>query len=115
MRRVDSGNPEPLGLTLAPGGANIAVYSAHASAIELCLFDGSGQAEAERIALPERNGDVFHAFVPGIIEGDRYGLRAHGPFDPRNGHRFNPAKLLVDPYVTALDRRFELHASMFGE
>jgi glycogen operon protein len=115
MRRVGPGSPEPLGLTLVPGGANIAVYSAHASAIQVCLFDAGGQTEVERIALPEKSGDVFHGFVSNVRAGDRYGLRAHGPYDPRNGHRFNAAKLLVDPYVTAIDRRFTLHPSMFGE
>src|SRR4051812_7377117 len=109
MRRVSAGSAEPLGLTLASGGANIAVFSAHATSIELCLFDASGQREIERIALPEKSGDVFHAFVGDVVAGDRYGLRAHGPYHPRNGHRFNPTKLLVDPYVTLLDRRFELH------
>src|SRR5262245_32767360 len=112
MRRVDSGNPDILGLTLAPAGANVAVFSAHAEGVELCLFDRSGQIEIERIALPEKTADVFHGFIPDIVAGDRYGLRAHGPYDPPHGHRFNPSKLLVDPYVKALDRRFELHASM---
>jgi len=115
MRRVDSGCPEPLGVTLVPGGANVAVYSAHASAIELCLFDASGQAEQERIVLPERTGDVFHGFIAGVEAGCRYGLRAHGPYAPHHGHRFNPAKLLVDPYARALDRPFALHPSLFGE
>ncbi len=115
MRRADSGNPEPLGVTLVPGGVNVAVFSAHASAIELCLFDASGQAEQERVALPERTGDVFHGFVADVESGRRYGLRAHGPYDPRAGHRFNPAKLLVDPYAKSLDRRFALHPSLFGE
>ena len=113
MRRVDSGCPEPLGATLVPGGINVAVFSAHASAIELCLFDVSGQSELERIALPERTGDVFHGFVADVESGRRYGLRAHGPYDPRQGHRFNPAKLLIDPYARSLDRPFALHPSMF--
>ncbi len=115
MRRVGPGDPESPGLTLVAGGANVAVHSAHADRIEVCLFDASGQAETERIALPERTGDVFHGFIPGINAGDRYGLRAHGPYDPAHGHRFNPAKLLVDPYATALDRGFALHPSLFGE
>ena len=115
MRRVGPGAPEPLGLTLVPGGANVAVFSAHANAIVLCLFDGAGQVETERVPLPERSGDVFHGFVAGIGPGARYGLRAHGPYDPRNGHRFNAAKLLVDPYATALDRRFSLQPELFGE
>src|SRR5262252_155986 len=104
--RSGTSAPEPLGLTLIAGGANVAVYSRDATAIELCLFDAGGASEVARVRLPERTGDVFHGFVPGIAAGTRYGLRAHGPWDPRAGHRFNPAKLLVDPYTRALDRRF---------
>jgi glycogen operon protein len=114
-RRLSPGDPEPLGVTSAADGINVAVFSAHASAIELCLFDAAGEREVERIALPERTGDVFHAFVPGVAPGTRYGLRAHGPYDPANGQRFNPAKLLVDPYAIGLDRAFALHPAMFGE
>lgn len=114
MRRLDAGSPEPLGVTPAAGGANVAVFSAHASAIELCLFDAAGETELERIALPERTGDVFHGFVPGLGAGARYGLRAHGPWDPPGGHRFQAAKLLVDPWARALDRPFALHASQFA-
>jgi len=114
MQGVGPGSPEPLGVTLTREGANVAVVSAHATAVELCLFDAAGTNERARIALPARTGDVFHGFVPGIAAGDRYGLRAHGAYDPRNGHRFNPAKLLVDPYARALDRPFALHAAMFG-
>jgi len=113
MRRIGTGSPEPLGLTLVSGGANVAVFSAHARTIELCLFD-EADAERERIALPERTGDVFHGFVPDIAPGARYGLRAHGPHAPHEGHRFNPAKLLVDPYARALDRPFVLHPAMSG-
>ncbi len=115
MRRVGSGRPEPLGLTLERGGANIAVFSAHADAVLLCLFDAASGTETERIALPERTGDIFHGFVAGIAAGDRYGLRGVGPYDPQHGHRFNPAKLLVDPYARAIDRPFALHPAMFGE
>ncbi len=111
---VGPGSPEPLGVTLIAHGANVAVASAHATAIEFCRFDRSGRTEIERIALPERTGDVWHGFIADITEGERYGLRAHGPYDPRQGHRFNPAKLLVDPYVRALDRRFAFDPAMIG-
>jgi len=114
MRRLSPGSPEPLGVTPGPGGSNVAVFSAHAHSLELALFDAAGDTELERIALPERTGDVFHGFVHGLAEGTRYGLRAHGPWDPAQGQRFNPAKLLVDPYATALDRRFALHPALLG-
>src|SRR5512140_1388759 len=103
MRAVGPGHPEPLGLTLVAGGANVAVVSAHAQAIELVVFDAAGEREVDRVALPARTGDVWHGFVAGITAGTRYGLRAHGPYAPNDGHRFNPAKLLVDPYARALD------------
>ncbi len=112
MPAARPGRPEPLGATLADGGVNVAVCSAHAEAIEFCLFDDAGVTEIARVALPARTGDVWHGFVPGIAAGARYGLRAHGPWSPHAGHRFNPAKLLVDPYALALDRRFALHPSM---
>src|SRR5215212_9579547 len=104
MRCLAPGRPEPLGVTIMRGGANIAVYSAHAAAIEVCLFDATGTTQLERLPLPYRTGDVFHALIPGLDAGERYGLRAYGPYDPARGHRFNPAKLLIDPYARALDR-----------
>jgi len=110
---VTEGAPGELGATLAGDGVNFAVYSAHASAIEVCLFDGH-DAEIARIALPGRTGPVFHGHVAGLAAGARYGLRAHGPFAPWQGCRFNPNKLLVDPYALALDRPFALAASLFG-
>jgi len=113
-RRIDAGAPEPLGVTLDERGANVAVFSAHASAIDLCLFDESGERETERIRLAHRTGEVFHAHVADLCEGGRYGLRAHGAFEPREGHRFDASKLLVDPYALALDRPFDLHPSMFS-
>jgi glycogen operon protein len=112
--RVSEGSPEPLGVSLTPEGINVAVFSAGASAVELCLFDVEGRLETARIPLPARTGPVFHGHVEGVREGARYGLRAHGPYAPAEGHRFNPDKLLVDPYALSLDRPFALHASMFG-
>jgi glycogen operon protein len=111
---VGPGTAEPLGVTLVDDGANVAVCSCHASAIELCLFAADGATETERIRLPERTGDVFHGFVTGIAAGTRYGLRAYGPWDLRAGHRFNPVKLLVDPYARALDRRFAFDPALAG-
>ena len=99
------------GVTLAEGGATIAVASSHATAIELCLFDGDTE---RRIPLTERTGDLWHGVIPGLTPGTRYGLRAHGPWAPEQGHRFNPAKLLLDPYALQIDRPFRLHPAMFG-
>jgi glycogen operon protein len=113
QRHIAAGRPEPLGVSLDADGINIAVFSAHATAIELCLFDETGTTEIDRILLPARTFDIFHGSVGGIAAGTRYGLRAYGPWAPREGHRFNPSKLLIDPYATALDRPFVLHPSMF--
>jgi glycogen operon protein len=102
---------EPLGVTLAGDGVNVAVVSTAAEAIAFCLFDG---ATERRFPLTERTGDVWHGHVPGVAAGAAYGLRARGPWDPGRGHRFNPAKLLIDPHATALDRVCRLHPAMFG-
>jgi glycogen operon protein len=99
---------------VTPDGVNFAVRSDHAAAIDLCLFDAEGESEIARIALPGRTGPVFHGHVRGLAAGARYGLRAHGPFDPAAGQRFNPAKLLLDPYALALDRPFRLAPSLFS-
>jgi glycogen operon protein len=111
---ISAGSPEPLGVTVTATGVNIAVFSASAAAIEFCLFDAAGDREERRVQLPERTGDVFHGHLAGVGEGARHGLRAHGPFAPAEGLRFNPAKLLLDPYATLIDRPFRLHPSMFG-
>lgn len=102
-----------MGVVADPSGVNVAVFSAHASAIQLCLFDAADR-ETARINLPERTGDIHHGHVPGILPGQRYGLRALGPHAPREGHRFNAHKLLLDPYAAEIDRPFVLHPSMFG-
>jgi glycogen operon protein len=111
---VTSGAPEPRGVTPDATGVNVAVFSANATALAFCLFDAAGEREVARVLLPERSGDIWHGHVAGVRVGDRYGLRAHGPFAPRDGHRFNPAKLLLDPYARAIDRVFHIHPSLFG-
>ena len=100
------GRPWPLGLSFTEDGANLAVFSEHAEAIELCLFDAAGAVETARLRLPERTEGVFHGHLPGLAPGQVYGLRAHGPWDPAGGHRFNPARLLLDPYARALTGGF---------
>ncbi|KEP71513.1 glycogen debranching protein [Thioclava dalianensis] len=98
--KIEAGQAGPLGATLSADGVNFAVTSEHAERIELCLFEGEHQHVLD---LPRRSGPVWHGFVPGLREGARYGFRAHGPWAPEEGHRFNPAKLLIDPYARALD------------
>jgi glycogen debranching enzyme GlgX len=105
LRSLDAGTAEPLGASITPDGVNFAVFSEHASRIELCLFDAKGR-ETARIALPERTGHVFHGHVGGLGQGQRYGLRAHGPHSPEKGLFFDPAKLLADPHALAIDRPF---------
>ncbi len=101
---VEGRAPSHLGVRLLDDGASVAVYSRHADAIFFCLFDEAGERETQRWRLSVRDGDVFHGFVPGVKAGARYGLRADGPWEPARGHRFDPAKLLIDPYATRLDR-----------
>ena len=83
-------------------GINFALFSAHATKVELCLFDERGERERERIELVERTDEVWHGYLPAGGPGLLYGYRVHGPYDPRNGHRFNPYKLLIDPYAKKL-------------
>jgi len=107
MPPLDPGLPYPLGATLRDGGVNFAVASDHAEAIELCLFDDSGRVEQQRLALPAQRDGVRHGFLRGAGAGLVYGLRAHGPVDAAAGHRFNPRKLLLDPYAREIVGRFE--------
>ena len=95
------GGPFPPGATWDGGGTNFSLYSENAEAVELCLFDDSG-AET-RLNLGEATAYYWHAYVPGVGPGQRYGYRAHGPWKPENGLRFNPSKLLLDPYALAID------------
>lgn len=88
---------------------NFAVFSAHATQIDVCLFDPETGIERERLPLPERTGDVWHGFLPGVGAGLHYGLRAFGPWDPGAGQRFNPAKLLIDPYARRLSGPVRFH------
>lgn len=98
---VREGNPHPLGATWDGQGTNFALFSANATKVEVCLFDGSGKTEIGRFVLPEYTDEVFHGYVPDVGPGTLYGFRVHGPYDPQHGHRFNPNKLLLDPYARA--------------
>nr|WP_296698345.1 glycogen debranching protein GlgX [Rhodoferax sp.] len=102
----EPGQPWPMGascVTLAGSqGVNFAVYSRHAERLEVCLYDARGEGEIARFTLPVCTNGIWHGFVAGLAEGQLYGLRAHGPYQPEQGHRFNPAKLLIDPFARDL-------------
>ena len=108
---ISSGLPEPLGVTPRDGGINVVVFSRNAVHIDVCLFDDEDR-ETARLTLPGRDGDIHHGFIATVGPGARYGLRADGPYHPELGHRFDPAKLLVDPYARRIDRPFTLHAAL---
>ncbi|HWB41242.1 MAG TPA: hypothetical protein VG500_08290, partial [Gemmatimonadales bacterium] len=100
--RVWPGSPGPLGATWDGEGTNFAIFSELASAVDLCLFASPDDArESARIRLRERTDQVWHAYLPDVRPGQLYGFRLHGPYAPEEGHRFNPAKLLLDPYAKA--------------
>ena len=102
---IRHGNPHPLGVTLDDEGANFAVFAAHAEKVELCLFDSAApDAKETRIQLPECTNLIWHGYVPGIRAGQLYGYRVYGPYHPAEGLRFNPNKLLLDPYAKAIGR-----------
>jgi len=96
----------PLGATPMDGGVNFALFSQHAESVELCLFDDTGQQEIARLPLPGYTDHVWHGRVEGLPVGTFYGYRVHGPFEPQSGHRFNPHKLLLDPYAKAISGPF---------
>ncbi|MFG1175546.1 glycogen debranching protein GlgX [Erwiniaceae bacterium CAU 1747] len=99
---IRPGYSHALGANYDGEGVNFAIFSAHAERIELCLFDDSGQHEIARLTLPEYTNEIWHGYVPGLRPGALYGYRVHGPYEPENGHRFNPHKLLIDPYARDL-------------
>jgi isoamylase len=106
------GKPYPLGAKWDGTGVNFALYSEHAQAVELCLFNEEG-TECEKIALKETTAIVWHGYLPGIQPGQRYGYRVYGPWEPEKGLRFNPAKLLVDPYAQAVTGRVDWSQAIF--
>ena len=94
-----AGRPAPLGATVDDDGVNFAVFSDNATRMTLCLFSEDGTTETHRLDLPEREGGIWHGYVPGLTAGQKYGFRADGPYAPEQGHRFNAHKLLLDPYA----------------
>ncbi|MDX1663968.1 MAG: glycogen debranching protein GlgX [Candidatus Promineifilaceae bacterium] len=107
------GDPYPLGASWDGQGVNFALFSRGASAVELCLFDEAG-SERARLKLPERNNEIWHGYLPGLSPGQRYGYRVHGPYEPEHGLRFNPNKLLLDPYAKAINGNLQWHDALFG-
>ena len=106
------GNRAPLGATFDGSGTNFAIYSAVATKVELCLFDREGNEN--RIELTEVDNDVWHCYLPGIAPGHQYGYRVYGPYDPANGHRCDPSKLLLDPYAKAISGTVKNDPSLFS-
>lgn len=109
---IEKGHAHKLGAQDDGRGVNFAVHSRHAEKIDICLFSDDGLTETARFTLPARTGDVHHGYIPGLKSGQVYGLRAHGPDDPQNGHRFNPQKLLLDPYAEELVGAVKWDAAM---
>jgi isoamylase len=99
--RIREGLPHPRGATWDGKGTNFALFSAHATKVEVCLFDDKGEKELERIELPEYTNQIRHGYLPDVRPRAIYGYRVYGPYEPEAGHRFNPNKLLLDPYAVA--------------
>ena len=112
--RVWPGRPHPLGATWDGSGTNFALFTAHASKVELCLFEDHGSSEIERVVLPEYTHEIWHAYLPDVRPGQLYGYRVHGPYAPERGHRFNHNKLLLDPYARALAGTLTWDDALFG-
>ncbi|KIF80868.1 glycogen debranching protein GlgX [Noviherbaspirillum autotrophicum] len=114
LASIQPGSPYPLGATYDGTGTNFAVFSAHAERIELCFFDATGRHELARCALPECTNEVWHGYLPGVHPGALYGYRAYGPYQPEQGHRFNPNKLLLDPYAKRLSGQVRWADTLYG-
>ena len=113
--KIRPGSPYPLGATWDGVGVNFAIFSEHATRVELCLFDSvDAERESLRIPLPERTDMVWHGYVPDLIPGQLYGYRVYGPWDPEQGHRFNPNKVVFDPYAKAVGRPLRWADELYG-
>jgi isoamylase len=111
---IREGLPHPRGATWDGKGTNFALFSAHATKVEVCIFDENGEQELERIELPEYTNQIWHGYLPDIRPGTVYGYRVHGPYEPEAGHRFNPNKLLLDPYAVAHRGELKWDPAVFG-
>ena len=114
QRLALEGSPHPRGALWDGRGTNVTLFSANATEVELCLFDSAGKKEIERISLPEYTDQVFHGYFPEVKPGQIYGFRVHGPYEPEQGHRFNPNKLLLDPYARTHVGELKWDPAVFG-
>ncbi|HVB56790.1 MAG TPA: glycogen debranching protein GlgX [Candidatus Acidoferrales bacterium] len=114
VSRISEGLPMPQGATWDGVGVNFTLFSASATKVELCLFDATGQREMERLELPEYTDEVWHGYLPDVGPGTVYGYRVYGPYDPEHGHRFNPNKLLLDPYAKGHIGELKWKPEIFG-
>ncbi|TVS20664.1 MAG: glycogen debranching enzyme GlgX, partial [Planctomycetaceae bacterium] len=109
------GKAYPLGGTWDGKGVNFAIFSEHATKVELCLFDSAdSDQQTHCIPLTEHTDRIWHCYLPGVGPGQVYGYRVHGPYEPASGHRFNPSKVLLDPYAKAIARDVKWDDSLFG-
>src|SRR3569623_1159193 len=112
--RLPEGSPNPRGATWDGLGVNYSLFSANATKVELCLFDDTGERELERIELPEYTNEIWHGYLPDARPGTLYGYRVHGPYEPQSGHRFNPNKLVLDPYAKQQVGQLRWGPELFG-
>ncbi|MDO6585292.1 glycogen debranching protein GlgX [Salipiger sp. 1_MG-2023] len=111
---LSAGRPDRLGARPDPEGTNFALFSDNAEKVELCLFDEAGTSEIARLELPRSEGGIWYGYLPGIAPGQAYGYRVHGAYAPKDGHRFNPNKLLLDPYAMAMRGHLTWDDALFG-
>jgi glycogen operon protein len=114
MRRVREGSPHAHGAIWDGKGTNFTLFSANATKVEVCLFDPLGQQELERLELPEYTDQIWHGYIKDVHPASVYGLRVHGPYEPDAGHRFNPNKLLLDPYARGHVGELKWDPACFG-
>jgi len=113
--KIKPGSPYPLGTTWDGAGVNFSIFSEHASKVELCLFDSvSDSHESQRIPLPEQTDQIWHCYIPGLLPGQLYGYRVYGPYQPEQGHRFNPNKIVLGPYTKGISRTIHWNDAMYG-
>ncbi|HEX2584669.1 MAG TPA: hypothetical protein VHL14_06030 [Steroidobacteraceae bacterium] len=112
--QLREGLPYPIGAAWDGKGTNFSLFTANATKVELCLFDSNGERELERIELPEFTDEIWHGYLTGVHPGTVYGYRVHGPYEPMQGFRFNPNKLLLDPYAREFVGELKWDPACFG-